>query len=220
VRKLLLLVLAVMLLAAFGCSGNNSPTAPEERVSMEDFFAGFTVDDSIAGYYSITDLDGNTVAEGTMVRDESGKLAMGEMRQSDIVIDLTWMGWIDADVEYLNHRGYTPEGYVIYYIGDSMQYRLCLTNYASFICCANVQTEQRYYLGSHHLELMPGDPIETWYDVILPVGVTCLEDDYLCVPGTIPGLDLTWCKVWFTYNIWCLHFDIVIYDCIAGIWDP
>ncbi len=218
-KKLLLVILAGILVFALGCSSGNGLT-PDNRASMEDFFAGFNVDNSVAGYYSVTDLDGNVIAEGTMVRDQGGKLAMGDMREGDIVIDLTWLGWVDADAEYLNPRGYTAEGYTIYYIGDTMEYRLCITNYASFICCANVQSEQRYYLGPHHGELLPGGSIETWYDVPIPVGVTCLNDDYYIPSGTIGGLDMTWCKVWFTFNIWCLHFDIILYDCIAGIWDP
>jgi len=30
----------------------------------------------------------------------------------------------DISVEYLNHHGYTPEGYVIYYIGETMHYKV------------------------------------------------------------------------------------------------
>lgn len=218
-RRLFLLTLAVLLVFALGCSGGNGLT-PDDRVSMEDFFAGLTVDDSIAGYYSITDLDGKVISEGTMVRNDDGNLGMGEARNGEIVIDLTWLGWVDATATYLNPRGYTPQGWTIYYIGDTMEYDLCIHNYCKVICCAGVQSEQRYFGGPHNGELMPGDAIEVWLDVYLPHGETCLNDTYYIPAGTICGLDMTWAKVWFSFNIWCIQFDIILYDCIAGIWDP
>jgi len=212
-------MLVALVAISLGCSSGNG-VAPDNRGSMEEFFTNLKIDDSTAGYFSVADLEGNVICEGTLVRDENGKLAMGETRNGEITIDLTWMGWVDCSVNYLNPAGYTPDGRSLYYIGTTMDYELNVNNYANNVCCATVVTEQRYLGGPLDGELLPGDSTEKWTDVLLLHGLTVLPDDYYIPYGTIPGNDVTWARVSFSFNIWCLKFDIILYDCAAGLWDP
>lgn len=219
-RKLLVLLCAALLLFAFGCSGGSGVT-PDNRATMEEFFAGLDTPDSPAGYFTITDLDGNMVAEGTMVLNEDGSYSMGDIRNGDFVIDLTWTCWISCcDVDYLNPAGFTPDGRSLYYIGQTMEYELCFCNSGPGLCYGNVMICQRYWGGPEDGELLPGLPCESWLGVPIPHGINCYDDDYYIPAGTLPGNDATWLKVWFSFNFWCFHIDIILKDCPCGIWDP
>ena len=86
-RKLAFIALGVILVFTLGCSGGSDAVTPP------------TIEHQAAvGTFEITDLDGNLVASGSLVRDEGGKLILGDMRNGDLLIDLTWIGWFDAVV--------------------------------------------------------------------------------------------------------------------------
>ena len=87
-KKLFLVVLSVMLISALGCSGDSGLTP--DRDTYQDMIDSNPMYEGMAGTFTITDLDGKTVAEGSLVRDENG-LAVSEMRNGDILIDLTWL---------------------------------------------------------------------------------------------------------------------------------
>jgi hypothetical protein len=172
--------------------------------------------DATIGSFEITDLDGNLVQAGTLVRDENGKLALGELRYGDILIDLTWLGWFDAECEYLNGRTYLPNGWVVYYNGDNMQYKVHITNYACTIPNCTIRTEQRYYYGGG---ICGGAAVEEWFNVTLPgPAITTLYDEYLIVMH--PGYGATWCIINFPFNFWWIHFDFILYNGICGVWEP
>jgi hypothetical protein len=219
VRKLSLLLCGVLLIFVFGCSG--SPGVAPDRQTMDDFFAGLELPDSVPGYFSISDLDGNIAAEGTLVLNEDGSYTVGEVRNGEITIDLTWLCWICCCwTDYLNPAGYTPDGRSLYYIGTTMEYKTCFCNCGPCICNGNVLICQRYWGGPKHGELLPGASCEGWYGIFIPHGLNCFEDDYYIPYGTLPGNAVTWLKVWFSFNWWCLHFDIILFDCCCGLWDP
>jgi len=220
VRKLTLLVCVVMLAFVFGCSGGTM-TTPDDRATMEEFFAGLETPDSVPGYFQVTDLDGNTVAEGTLVLNEDGSYAPGDIRAGDIQIDLTWLCWISCcNVNYLDPAGYTQDGRSIYYIGTNMCYEVNICNCGPSICKGNVLICQRYWGGPMDGELLPGASCEGWYGIPIPHGWNKFEDCYYIPVGTLPGNAATWVKVWFSFNFWCLHFDIILKDCPCGLWDP
>ena len=203
-RKLTLLALGVLLILALGCSSGNDVVAPPvER-------------DVATGSFEITDLDGNIVTAGTLERDETGKLVLGEIRTGEIVIDLTWLGWFDAECEYLNGRTYLPNGWVVYYNGDNMKYKVHITNYAFCIPNCTIITQQRRYYGGAPCG---GDWQEIWQHICLPgCKITTLYDEYLIVMH--PGYGATWCIIDFPFNFWFIHFDFILYHGICGVWEP
>ena len=214
-RKLTLLALAVLLVFALGCSGNPG-VAPTERESLEDFLATFPGLTSNVGTFSITDLDGNMVAEGTLVRDENG-LSLGEIRNGDILIDLTWLGWMDLACDFYNPRWYQPNGWPVYYYGDIIKYDVCITNYCFTVPNANVRVQHKYYYGPKKGEILP-DSERWWYHVYLPGNqVTKLYDEYHALAH---GWIAVWGLVEFHFNFWFINFDVILYNGICGMWEP
>ena len=216
-KKLVWLLLAALFIFVVGCSGSSGVTPDRD---MEEFFANLTYDDSIAGNFTLYDQEGVVLAEGTLVKDQNGNLAMGDIRTGEIWIDLTWLHWVNCTVDYHNPVGYLPSGAVLYYIGMTMEYDLNVQNFGPQIMSANLRTQQRYYGGPYHLELLPGASTEMWYDVTLPNGISSWYDTYYIPVGTHPGNDITHASVWIPINIWFLQLDLVLFDCCAGIWDP
>jgi len=220
VRKLTLLVCAVILVFAIGCSSGTGVT-PDNRGTMEQFFNNLDMPNSVPGYFSVTDVDGNVIVEGTLILNDDGSYTMGEIRNGNCSIDLTWLHWIACcNTDYLNPAGYTPDGRSLYYIGTTMEYKTSICNCGPAICKGNVLICQRYWGGPEDGELLPGEPCEGWYEILIKHGMNCFEDDYYIPYGTIPGNDVTWVKVWFSFNWWCLHFDIILFDNACGLWDP
>jgi hypothetical protein len=188
---------------------------------MEEFFAGLETPNSVPGYFQVTDLDGNTVAEGTLVLNEDGSYAPSDIRMGDCQIDLTWLCWISCcNVNSLDPAGYTPDGRSLYYIGTTMCSEVFICNSGPSICKGNVLICQRYWGGPANGELLPGASCEGWYGIPIPHGWNKFEDCYYIPAGTIPGNSATWVKVWFSFNFWCLNFDIILKDCPCGLWDP
>ena len=204
-RKLTLIALGVILVLAIGCSGGRDIVTPPP-----------TERDVAIGSFQITDLDGNLVASGSLARDDSGKLIMGELREGDLIIDLTWLGWFDAECEYLNGRGYLPSGWVIYHCGDNMQYKVHITNYAMSIPACYIRTEQRYYYGG---ALCGGESVEEWFNVNLPgCAITTLYDEWYILMH--PGYGATWALLDFNFNFWCIQFHFILYHGVCGIFEP
>ena len=214
-RKLIFIALAALLLLALGCSGNPGVT-PTDRETLDEFLANAPAMGSNVGTFTITDLDGNLVAEGTVLREDNN-LSLGEIRNGEILIDLTWIGWLDLACEFYNARWYQPNGWPVYYYGDMIKYDVCITNYAITIPNANVRTQHRYFWGPKAGDLLPGST-EWWYNVYLPAcQVTKLYDEYHAV---YHGWIAVWGLVEFNFNLWCLEINIILYNGICGLWEP
>jgi hypothetical protein len=214
-RTWTLLALAALFVLVCGCSGGSGVT-PEERGSLEDFTSSFTGYDGIAGTFTITDLDSNVVAEGTLVRDD-GKLTLGEIRNGEITIDLTWIGWLDLSCDFLNPRWYQPSGVPVFYYGDNIKYYVNIYNYAFTIPNASVRIQHKYLYGPKKGEVLPGST-KWWYHVYIPgCAVTKLYDEYLALAH---GYIAVWGLVEFHFNLWFIHFDVILYNGICGIWEP
>jgi hypothetical protein len=220
VKKLSWLMICALLLFVIGCSGNAGLTPDDNRVSMEEFFSNLTYDDSVAGYVTVTDADGKIVLEGTLVRGDNGELMLGEVRTGEVIIDLTWLNWVDCSVDYLNPAGFTPDGRSLYYIGTTMEYELNVHNNGWVIWNASVRAEQRYLGGPKNGELLPGASSEEWLHQTLWKGDNIFPDDYYIPYGTLPGNANTWAVIWFPFDFWCIHIDILIFNDTAGVWDP
>ena len=218
-RKFVWILLGVLFLIAMGCSSNSAVT-PDDRGTMEDFFSNLTWDESNAGNFYVTDVDGVVLFESNLVRDDNGNLALGEIRNGEIWVDLTWMKLIDCAVDYLDPVGFTPDGRSLYYIGTNMCYDLNVDVHGFSINNANVVAQQRYLGGPYDGQLLPGASTEFWPNQLLNNGVNVFNDCYYIPYGTHPGNDVTWAIVWFPFNFWFMHFDIILYNCPAGIWDP
>jgi len=204
---------------AMGCSSNNAVT-PDDRGTMEDFFSNLTWDESNAGSFYVTDADGVVLFESNLVRDDNGNLAFGETRNGEILVDLTWLNLVDCTVDYLNPAGFTPDGRSLYYIGTDMCYDLNVEVHGFTINNATVIAQQRYLGGPYDGQLLPGESTETWLNQLLNNGINVLNDCYYIPYGTHPGNDVTWAIVMFPFNIWCMHFDIILYNNPCGVWDP
>jgi hypothetical protein len=208
-----------LFLFAVGCSGTTGVT-PDDRGTMDEFFSNLTYDDSIAGNFYVTDVDGEKIFESTLVRDEVGNLSLGETRTGNIIVDLTWLNLVTVDVDYLDPAGFTSDGRSIYYIGTNMCYDFNVIVYGNCIHNANVIAQQRYLGGPYNGQLMPGASEEEWLNQLLCNGPNIFNDCYYIPYGTCPGNAVTWGIVWFPFNFWCLHFEIILYNCPAGVWDP
>jgi hypothetical protein len=145
---------------------------------------------------------------------------LGDVRNAELEIDFTWLNWIDCSVDYLNPDGYTNDGRNLYYIGSTMEYNLNVENFCWTIYNGKVRTEQRYLGGPKNGELMPGESVEEWLNQKLKHGITVLYDDYYIPWNTLPGNAVTWARVWFPFNCWCIQIDIILYNNACGIWDP
>ena len=218
-RKLFLIVFVLLFVFAMGCSGNSGVT-PDERVSMEEFFAGLTYDDSVAGTFTVIDADGVILFEGDLLRADDGSLQLSEVRNGEIQIDFTWLNWIDCSVDYLNPAGFTPDGRSLYYIGTTMKYNLNVQNLCLPIYNATVKSKQLYLGGLYHMQLLPGDSTEIWEHQYLKHGTTVLYDEYYIPYGTHAGNDVTWVGVIVPFNFWWLQIELVLYCDAAGMWDP
>jgi hypothetical protein len=211
VKKFFLVVLAAMLISALGCSGDSGLTP--DRDTYQDMVGTNPEYNGIAGTFTITDVNGMAVAEGDLVRDENG-LSVSEMRNGDILIDLTWLKWIDAECDFLNPRGFNASGWALYWYGDTIEYDLCITNYGCTISNATVKVRhQHLYTGW----ILPGSQ-RTWYNVYLPGGnLTKIYDEYHAIYNGWIGV---WGTVIYPVNFWCIHIDIILYNGICGVWDP
>ena len=205
-RKLSFIALGAILILIAGCSGGSDIVTPPP----------LTANDTTVGTFQITDLEGNLVASGSLARDDVGKLVIGELRNGDILIDLTWLGWFDAECEYLNGHGYLPSGWVIYHTGDNMQYKVHIKNYGMTIPNCYICVEQRYYYGG---ALCGGDSVEEWFNVNLPGSkMTTLYDEWYIVMH--PGYGATWALLDFPFNFWCVKFHFILYHGICGVFEP
>lgn len=218
VRKFVWILFGVLFIFVMGCSSNPVVT-PDERGTMEDFFSDLTWDDSVAGYFTVTDAEGAVVFESNLVRDDNGDLAFGETRNGEIWVDLTWLNLLKCSVNYLDPAGFTPDGRSLYYIGTTMCYDLIVETYGNCIHNANVIAQQRYLGGPYDGQLMPGASTESWTNQLL-CAYNVFHGCYYIPYGTHPGNDCTWVTVWFPWNFWFLHFDIILYNCPCGFWDP
>ena len=114
VKKIFLVLACALIVLAMGCSGKSGLT-PDIRDT--------TIDPSFAGTFYVTDLDGKKVLEGTLLRAEDGTLTFANVRNLDgtLEIDVSDWGVVNVTVDYLEAKGYTKDGYAIYYIGSFMK---------------------------------------------------------------------------------------------------
>ena len=214
-RSIVGLFLVMGLLFALGCSG--SPTAPNTDAGK--FFAGVSPKlTGVVGDYKYTGNDGS-VETGKVVADGQGNFQLVPERASSVYSN----AWFKVDVEYLNPRYYSGAGLPVYYIGDTMNFKLHIDYKRGLpldmypILYAEVTTEQRYYPS---LAPLPGSWVQTWNPVNIPPHATdfILNGSYYIPPGASPGNDCTIVDIDLQLLGGWIEFGLA-YG-LAGLWEP
>ena len=215
-KRFMLLMLAAIMLTAFGCSGGNV-VAPDDRSTMDDFLATCPELNGYAGSFSITDQDGLVVGEGSLVRNDAGKLSLDEMRTGEVLIDLTWLNWVDMAADFYDARWYQPNGWPVYYYGDLVKYDILITNYAITIPNAILRVQHKYTNGPYVGQILPKSE-RWWFNVTIPgETVTKLYDEYHALAH---GWIAVWGMIDYPVNFWFIHLDLILYNGIFGLWEP
>ena len=236
-KKVLLLMVVTGLLFGIGCSSN--PTVPQDSPKdLNTFFNSFDLSNPAVGEFTYSDFDGNVLSAGTLGRadDNSFYIIDSRSRHAALDVDLTPLGLIICFVTYNNPAGTIPSGpnagLPYYYLHQTVDYDIhvlslneqigvpdppfgysgpaeltATMHYASF------DVDGKVVAGA----LMPGNPTFNWNGVISP-GYQKMNDTYYIPTGTLPGLDVTKCKI--TAPVLFGLIDVIFYDGVAGIWDP
>jgi hypothetical protein len=143
---------------------------------------------------------------------------------------------LDFSIEYLDHFGTIAGGYVIYYIGVPMRYRITIKNtsdrnfghleviaiqeYHETKTCNRWWYPYPQSVSVEKGDPMPGDAIQVWEDVYLgPNSEVVLEDTYTAPIQTCSGLDQTH-LILKHYNQGELHAAVMYDNPELGVFDP
>lgn len=213
-RKTLLAIMLVGILAAFGCSGN--PTSPANDVDQFFGTQGPQLT-GIVGDYTYTGKDGS-FESGKLTADENGRISLVPDRGASVFSNY----WFDIDIEYLSPRGYTAMGLPYYYLGDTFTYKIAVDykrgfNLAQYpLIYAKLTSSQRYYPS---MALLPGQSIEVWNPFLLsPYENVDVYDTFTIVSGTVPGNDATVIQIDMEFFYGVFQFNLA--QGVCGLWDP
>ena len=237
-RKLLALAAVTMLVIGMGCSGGSGPILPdkENQSNPEEFFNTFDLSNPVVGEYNYYDLDGTLISSGSLGR-VGDELVILESRGAQIDVDATALGLVNCWVTYNNPQGTIQTGpnagLPYYYIGQTIDYDINMLstfwgNIGGYVPPygwlgpAVVTAEMRYASFNQYGQIIPGGLLPgastfVWSGIISP-GYQTVNDQFLIVSGTQPGLDVTTVRI--EAPVFLGIFDIVFFDGIAGIWDP
>jgi len=232
-RKVLALVAAMMLLIAFGCSSTSSPVTPDKGSmnTPEEYFNSFDLSNPVVGEFTYSDLEGNVLSAGELGRNDDGTLYIIDARGAQFEVDLTPLQWVIAFVTYNNPAGTIPTGpnagLPYYYLGQTVDYDVNIVSFFSggigtTSAPAEVKAEMHYASWDTDGQivvggLMAGSPTYIWNGIINP-GYQTLNDTYYIDPSNSPGLNVTTVKI--TAPVFFGMVDVVLFDAVAGIWDP
>jgi len=144
--------------------------------------------------------------------------------------------YLDITIEYLDYFGIRDDGYVIFYIGQPMRYRITIKNTSGrTFGHLELVALQEYYEDEvcdrwwypypqeviiQKGDPMPGDSIQIWEDIYLgPYSEIVLEDTYTPPIQTCDGLDRTHLLIKH-FNNGGLHAALLYDDPELGVYCP
>ena len=232
-RSLMAIFAVMVVLFTMGCTNGTDPVTPRDTQTPDEYFNSFDLSNPAVAEFTYYDTQGNVLASGLLGRNDDGMYLI-ESRGAQIEINLVPLGIVNCYVTYNNPHGTIGggpnTGLPYYLIGQTVDYDVDIVSYyfkniggtTGGDGLALVTAEMHYASWDTNGLLvvggmLPGLPVYTWSGIIVP-GYQVLNDTFLIVAGTNPGLDVTTVRV--EAPIFFGLYDVIYFDGVAGIWDP